>query len=236
MTTNHLIEMHSVCKIYQSGTAKLYAANNLNFDIDEGELVVIVGASGAGKTTLLNLLGGMDTASSGTIKVNNKIISSYSEKLLSKYRRNEIGFVFQFYNLISNLTALENVEFSSSFAKNPLNPRKILRNIGLENKFDSFPNELSGGQQQRIAIARAIAKNPLLLLCDEPTGALDFKTSKEVLRLLADFNQNERKTVVIITHNSVFANMADKVIQVKDGKIEKVYLNRHKVPVEDLQW
>lgn len=236
MSTRTIIEMHSVCKIYKSGTEDLYAANNLNFDINNGELVVIVGASGAGKTTLLNLLGGMDTVSSGDIWVNKTLISNYSEKRLSLYRRNDIGFVFQFYNLISNLTALENVEFSSSFAKNPLDPKRILSEIGLANKFDSFPTELSGGQQQRVAIARAIAKNPLLLLCDEPTGALDFKTSKEVLKLLAEFNELYKKTVVIITHNSVLAKMADKVINIKDGKVESVSINKNKMPVENLEW
>lgn len=236
MSTRTIIEMHSVCKIYKSGTEDLYAANNLNFDINNGELVVIVGASGAGKTTLLNLLGGMDTVSSGDIWVNKTLISNYSEKRLSLYRRNDIGFVFQFYNLISNLTALENVEFSSSFAKNSLDPKRILSEIGLANKFDSFPTELSGGQQQRVAIARAIAKNPLLLLCDEPTGALDFKTSKEVLKLLAEFNELYKKTVVIITHNSVLAKMADKVINIKDGKVESVSINKNKMPVENLEW
>ncbi|BDR59795.1 ABC transporter ATP-binding protein [Lactobacillus xylocopicola] len=236
MTNKSIIEMREVCKIYQSGNEQVYAANNLNLKITDGELVVIVGASGAGKTTLLNLLGGMDTVSSGEINVNGVMISNYSEKKLSLYRRNDVGFVFQFYNLISNLTTLENVEFSSSFAKNPLDPQKILQEIGLGKKFASFPTELSGGQQQRVAIARAIAKNPLLLLCDEPTGALDFKTSKEVLSLLANFNKTYQKTVIIITHNSVLAQMADKVVKIKDGKIANIAINKNKMPVEKLEW
>lgn len=236
MNNKPIIEMKSVCKTYKSGTEQLYAANNLNFEINDGELVVIVGASGAGKTTLLNLLGGMDKASSGEIKVNGNLISSYSEKQLSLYRQNDIGFVFQFYNLISNLTVLENVEFSSSLVKKPLEPKKILKEIGLQNKFNSFPNELSGGQQQRVSIARAIAKNPLLLLCDEPTGALDFHTSKEVLQLISNFNMSYHKTVIIITHNSVLSKMADKVIKIKDGKIEDIYINKNKTAIEKLDW
>ena len=236
MSTQTIIEMNSVYKIYKSGTEDQYTANNLNFEINDGELVVIVGASGAGKITLLNLLGGMDSVSSGEIRVNGNLISNYSEKRLSLYRRNDIGFVFQFYNLISNLMALENVEFSSSFVKNPLDPKKLMSEIGLANKFGSFPTELSGGQQQRVAIARAIARNPLLLLCDEPTGALDFKTSKEVLKLLTEFNKSYKKTIIIITHNSVLAKMADKVINIKDGKVESVNVNKNKMPVETLEW
>lgn len=236
MTSKTIIELKSVSKIYQSGAEKLSAADNLNLKIMEGELVVIIGASGAGKTTLLNLIGGMDTATSGEIIVNGNKISNYSERQLSLYRRNDIGFVFQFYNLISNLTALENVEFSCNFAQESLNAKKVLKEVGLSKRLNYFPSELSGGQQQRVAIARAIAKNPLLLLCDEPTGALDFKTSKYVLRLLTKFNQSYQKTVVIITHNSVLAQMADTVIHIKDGKIANVIKNQTKKLVENLEW
>lgn len=236
MTSKTIIELKSVSKIYQSGVEKLSAADNLNLKIMEGELVVIIGASGAGKTTLLNLIGGMDTATSGEIIVNGNKISNYSERQLSLYRRNDIGFVFQFYNLISNLTALENVEFSCNFAQESLDAKKVLKEVGLSKRLNYFPSELSGGQQQRVAIARAIAKNPLLLLCDEPTGALDFKTSKYVLRLLTKFNQSYQKTVVIITHNSVLAQMADTVIHIKDGKIANVIKNQTKKLVENLEW
>lgn len=236
MTSKTIIELKSVSKIYQSGAEKLSAADNLNLKIMEGELVVIIGASGAGKTTLLNLIGGMDTATSGEIIVNGNKISNYSERQLSLYRRNDIGFVFQFYNLISNLTALENVEFSCNFAQESLDAKKVLKEVGLSKRLNYFPSELSGGQQQRVAIARAIATNPLLLLCDEPTGALDFKTSKYVLRLLTKFNQSYQKTVVIITHNSVLAQMADTVIHIKDGKIANVIKNQTKKLVENLEW
>jgi putative ABC transport system ATP-binding protein len=236
MKNNNLVVFRDVSKIFNSGDVQVKAVDNINFEISNGEFVVILGASGAGKTTILNLLGGMDRATSGTIIVNENIISEYSEKSLTLYRRNEIGFVFQFYNLISNLSSLENVEFASSYAENPFKATEILNKVGLEKRFNNFPSQLSGGEQQRVAIARAVAKNPTLLLCDEPTGALDYITGKEVLKLLDEINRTYNKTILVITHNIELAKMADKVIKIKSGAIEDIYINNSKLPVDQIEW
>ena len=207
-----------------------------NFSIDEGELVVILGPSGAGKTTLLNILGGIDTATSGTINVAGKNITKLNEHELTKYRRTDIGFVFQFYNLIQNLTALENVELAVQLCKDHLDPKEILTKVGLKNRLNNFPSELSGGEQQRVAIARSIAKNPKLLLADEPTGALDFKTGKQILKLLEDVCRKEKMTVIIITHNSILASMADKVIKINNGTVSNIIKNEHPKSIDELEW
>jgi putative ABC transport system ATP-binding protein len=231
-----LIEFKSVTKVYKSGEVEIRAVDSADFTIDEGELIVILGASGAGKTTILNMLGGMDTATSGAIIVSGEDITAYGDKKLTEYRRASVGFVFQFYNLITNLNALENVEFAAETCKNHLDAREILGVVGLSDRLKNFPAQLSGGEQQRVAIARAVAKNPLLLLCDEPTGALDYITSKAVLRLLTNVNEKYKKTVVIITHNGALATMADKVIKVKSGRIDAVTLNERKTPIEEIEW
>ena len=233
---NKIIEFKDVSKIYAMGEVKINAVDNINFTIDEGELVVILGASGAGKTTILNMLGGMDSVTNGEILVGGENISAYNEKRMTDYRRENVGFVFQFYNLITNLNALENVEFAAETCKNHLDAREILGIVGLSERLKNFPAQLSGGEQQRVAIARAVAKNPMLLLCDEPTGALDYATSKAVLRLLADVNEKYGKTVIIITHNNALAAMADKVIRVRSGKIDGVILNEKKTPIENIDW
>jgi len=233
---NAIINFKNVSKTYTMGEVKIHAVNNVNFNINKGELVVILGASGAGKTTILNMLGGMDTVSTGEILVDGKNIAAYNEKKLTDYRRENVGFVFQFYNLITNLNVLENVEFAAETCKNHLDAREILGVVGLHERLNNFPSQLSGGEQQRVAIARAVAKNPLLLLCDEPTGALDYTTSKAVLKLLADVNQKYEKTVIIITHNNALAAMADKVIRVRSGKIESVTLNKQKTAIENIEW
>jgi putative ABC transport system ATP-binding protein len=212
------------------------AVDGISFEIQKGEFVVIVGASGAGKTTVLNILGGMDQATSGQIFVDGKDIGAYSERKLTKYRRNDIGFVFQFYNLIPNLTALENVELASQICKDPMDARTVLEEVGLGERLANFPAQLSGGEQQRVSIARALAKNPKLLLCDEPTGALDYKTGKSILKLLQDTCREKKKTVVVITHNLAIAPMADRVIEVKSGKIASVKQNEHPQPVETIEW
>jgi len=231
-----MIEFKNVTKKYKVGEVEISALEGVNFEIEEGKFVVILGASGAGKSTILNILGGMDHASTGEVLVENKNIERYNEKQLTKYRREKIGFVFQFYNLISNLTALENVEFAADVCTDPFNPRDIIDRVGLIDRVNNFPTQLSGGEQQRVAIARAIAKNPLLLLCDEPTGALDYVTGKKVLQLLEEINQEFSKTVILITHNSLIAPMADVVIKVKSGKIESVTQNKHKASVKELEW
>jgi len=218
------------------GEIEIHAVDNVNFTINEGELIIISGASGAGKTTILNMLGGMDTVTSGEILVGGDNIAAYNEKLLTDYRREKVGFVFQFYNLITNLNALENVEFAAETCKNHLDAKEILGVVGLSERLKNFPAQLSGGEQQRVAIARAVAKNPLLLLCDEPTGALDYVTGKAVLRLLTDVNEKYGKTVIIITHNNALAAMADKVIRVKSGKIDGVTINETKTPIENIDW
>jgi len=235
-TASALIEFHDVCKTYHMGEVSIRAVDRASFTINAGEMVAILGASGAGKTTILNLLGGMDTVTSGDILVNGNNIARYGEKKLTSYRRANVGFVFQFYNLITNLNALENVEFAAETCPDHLNARDILAMVGLRDRLGNFPAQLSGGEQQRVAIARAVAKNPLLLLCDEPTGALDYATSKAVLRLLADINQTYGKTVVIITHNAAIGAMADKVIRVRSGAIEDIMVNPAPTPIEQIEW
>ena len=230
------IEFKDVSKVYFQGKIKITALDKINFGINKGELVVILGPSGAGKTTLLNILGGIDTASNGSILVAGKDISKLNEYELTKYRRTDIGFVFQFYNLIQNLTALENVELAVQLCKEHLEPKEILTKVGLEKRLNNFPSELSGGEQQRVAIARSIAKNPKLLLADEPTGALDFKTGKQILKLLEDVCRKEKMTVVIITHNSVLASMADKVIKINNGTISDIITNNNPKSIDELEW
>lgn len=230
------IEFKNVSKTYQMGEVEIKAIDKVSFDIDKGELVVILGPSGAGKTTCLNILGGMDDASSGKIIVDEEHIEKLKGRSLTKYRRNDIGFVFQFYNLIQNLTALENVELAVQLCNDHLEPKEILEKVGLKNRLKNFPSQLSGGEQQRVSIARAIAKNPKLLLCDEPTGALDYKTGKQILKLLEDVCRKEKMTVVIITHNSVIADMADKVIKFNSGKVQDVIINKHPKSIDELEW
>lgn len=231
-----LIEFKNVEKIYKLGEVEIPALSGVDFTIDEGEFVVVLGASGAGKSTILNILGGMDTATSGEVYVGGDDIVKYNRKQLTLYRREKVGFVFQFYNLITNLNALENVEFAASVAPNHLDPKETLDAVGLADRAYNFPSQLSGGEQQRVAIARAVAKNPLLLLCDEPTGALDYKTGKRVLKLLENVNEQYKKTVVLITHNSAIAPMADKVIHVRSGKVERIELNANRISVDDIEW
>lgn len=232
----NLIEFKNVTKKYKVGDVEINAVNGVDFSIKEGEFVVILGASGAGKSTILNILGGMDTVTSGKVIVSGEDITSFNEKKLTTYRGENVGFVFQFYNLIPNLNALENVEFASEVCKDHLNAKEILHTVGLKNRLKNFPSQLSGGEQQRVAIARAVAKNPLLLLCDEPTGALDYVTGKSVLKLLQDINRNTKKCVILITHNSAIAPMADKVIKVKSGLIESITINKEKKSVEEIDW
>ncbi len=230
------IELKNVYKYFEVGGNKIVANDNINLSIDEGELVIIVGASGAGKTTLLNLIGGMDTLSDGEIIVDKKNLSKMNEKELTKYRRDDVGFVFQFYNLIPNLTSIENVELASEIAKDNMDAEKALDEVGLSHRKNSFPSQLSGGEQQRVAIARAIAKNPKLLLCDEPTGALDYKTGKSILKLLQDTAKNLNTTVIIITHNGAIKDIADKVFELKDGTIVNSYVNENPENVENIEW
>ena len=230
------IELKNVVKSYTMGDVTIYANNGVNFKINKGEFTVIVGASGAGKTTILNMLGGMDTPTSGTIVVDGHNIATYDDKQLTDYRRDDIGFVFQFYNLVQNLTALENVELASQISKDPLNSVDILERVGLGDRKDNFPAQLSGGEQQRVAIARAIAKNPKLLLCDEPTGALDYQTGKSILGLLRSMCDNYGMTVIVITHNSALAPMADQVIHLKNGKVERQEYNEHPESIDNIEW
>lgn len=230
------IELKNVYKYFTVGKNKIIANKDINLSIDQGELVIIVGASGAGKTTLLNLIGGMDTLSDGEIIVDKKNLSKMKEKDLTSYRRDDVGFVFQFYNLIPNLTSIENVELASEIAKNNMDANVALDEVGLSNRKDSFPSQLSGGEQQRVAIARAIAKNPKLLLCDEPTGALDYKTGKSILKLLQDTAKNLNTTVIIITHNGAIKDIADKVFELKDGMIVNSYKNENPENVENIEW
>ena len=230
------VEFRDVCKVYQMGEIEVAAVSGMSFEIDRGELVVVVGPSGAGKTTLLNMLGGMDSCTSGTIVLDGREVSAFSEKELIYYRRYDIGFVFQFYNLVQNLTAKENVELASQICLDPLNAEDVLEQVGLLDRMDNFPAQLSGGEQQRVAIARALAKNPKLLLCDEPTGALDYKTGKAILRLLQDTCTKTGKTVVLITHNSAFTAIADRVIRVREGRADEVSVNDHPVSAETLEW
>lgn len=230
------IEFKDVSKIYKSGEIEVKALDKVNFEIEQGELVCILGHSGAGKTTALNILGGMDKATSGKITVARKDITKYNKKELIKYRRTNIGFVFQFYNLIQNLTALENVELATEICKNSLSPKETLINVGLKDRLNNFPAQLSGGEQQRVSIARALAKNPNVLLCDEPTGALDYVTGKQILKLLQDTCKKRKMTVIIITHNTAIAPMADKVIKFKSGKVEDVVINKKPVDIEGIEW
>lgn len=230
------IEFKNVSKEYLMGSVKVSALKGANFSIEKGELVCILGPSGAGKTTALNLLGGMDEASTGSITVDGVEVSKLSSRKLVSYRRHDIGFVFQFYNLIQNLTALENVELAVELCKDHLDPKKILNSVGLKDKINHFPSQLSGGEQQRVAIARAVAKNPKLLLCDEPTGALDYKTGKQILKLLERVCREENMTVVIITHNNVISEMADRVIHFKSGRVEEVKMNKRPKSIDKLEW
>ena len=230
------IEFRDVKKKYKMGELEIDALGGVDFSVNKGEFVIIAGASGAGKSTILNILGGMDTVSSGKVIVDNNEISKYSQKDLITYRRYDIGFVFQFYNLVQNLTARENVELATQISKNPLNIDKVLDSVGLRDRKNNFPAQLSGGEQQRVAIARAIAKNPKLLLCDEPTGALDYNTGKAILKLLQDTCRKEGVTVIIITHNLALTPMGDKVIEVKNGRIQKITINENPVPVERIEW
>ena len=230
------IEFKNVCKDYKMGEVIIHALSNANLSIEKGELVVIVGPSGAGKTTALNILGGMDNVTSGRVIVDNKEISRLKNRDLIKYRREDIGFVFQFYNLVQNLTAIENVELATQICKKSLNPEQVMEKVGLIDRKNNFPSQLSGGEQQRVAIARAIAKNPKLLLCDEPTGALDYKTGKQILKLLQDMSRKENMTVIIITHNGAIAPMADKVIKFKNGTAEDMIINENPTPIEEIEW
>ena len=230
------IEFDNVTKEYITGEVRVLALNNTSFEINKGELVVILGPSGAGKTTALNILGGMDNATSGRVIVDNKEISRLKNRDLIKYRREDIGFVFQFYNLVQNLTAIENVELATQICKKSLNPEQVMEKVGLAERKNNFPSQLSGGEQQRVAIARAIAKNPKLLLCDEPTGALDYKTGKQILKLLQDMSRKENMTVIIITHNGAIAPMADKVIKFKNGTAEDMIINENPTPIEEIEW
>lgn len=230
------ISFKDVHKIYKMGDTEIHANNGVTFDIEKGEFVVIVGPSGAGKSTTLNILGGLDSCDSGQIQVDGKLVSSYSQKELTDYRRYDIGFVFQFYNLIPNLTALENVELATQIVEDSLDPHQTLIDVGLGHRLDNFPSQLSGGEQQRVAIARALAKNPKLLLCDEPTGALDYKTGKQILKLLHDTCKNTQTTVVVITHNAAVAPMADKVIEIRDAKVLEITVNKNPKAIEEIEW
>ena len=230
------VRFEQVKKVYQMGEVQIEALHDASFLVERGELCVIVGPSGAGKTTLLNILGGMDTLTEGAVYLGEEEVSAYSAKRLTAYRRHDIGFVFQFYNLVQNLTALENVELASQICKNPLVPREVLTHVGLEDRLNNFPAQLSGGEQQRVAIARALAKNPKLLLCDEPTGALDYVTGKAILKLLQDTCRQMGMTVVVITHNTAIAPMADKVIHIKNGRVDNIEVHQTPVPVEEIEW
>ena len=230
------IEFHDVGKTYKTGEVEINALHNVNFEIEKGELVVIVGPSGAGKTTLLNILGGMDTLSNGKVLLDGHEVSGLNKKQLTEYRRHDVGFVFQFYNLIGNLTALENVELANQICKNPLDAEQILKDVGLSERMKNFPSQLSGGEQQRVAIARALAKNPKLLLCDEPTGALDYQTGKAILQLLQDTGRKTGMTVIIITHNSALTAMADRVIKVRSGTVTSVKLNENPQNIAEIEW
>ena len=233
---NSYVKLDKVSKIYKMGEVEIRAVDNISFEISKGEFVVVVGPSGAGKTTVLNILGGMDTATKGNVFVDGSNIAKYNSHQLTAYRRDDIGFVFQFYNLVPNLTALENVELAMQICKNPLDAKKVLCEVGLEDRMGNFPAQLSGGEQQRVAIARALAKNPKLLLCDEPTGALDYQTGKAILKLLQDMCREKGMTVIVITHNSALTPMADRVIHIKNGTVSAMELNTDPTPVEEIEW
>lgn len=230
------VEFKDVTKYYQMGEVRIAAAHGVTFSIEKGEFVIIVGPSGAGKTTVLNMLGGMDTCSGGSIQLDGKIVSSYNSRQLTDYRRYDVGFVFQFYNLVQNLTALENVELASEICRDPLPAEEVLREVGLADRMNNFPAQLSGGEQQRVAIARALAKNPKLLLCDEPTGALDYKTGKNILQLLQDTCRNTGRTVVVITHNQAFSAIADRVIRINSGKVVDMVCNPNPASAQTIEW
>ena len=230
------VEFENVGKTYHMGEVEIHALHDTTFEVEKGELVVIVGPSGAGKTTLLNILGGMDTLTTGRVLLDGREISALSKKELTEYRRHDVGFVFQFYNLIGNLTALENVELANQICKNPLDADEILKEVGLEERKKNFPSQLSGGEQQRVAIARALAKNPKLLLCDEPTGALDYQTGKAILQLLQDTGRRTGMTIIIITHNGALTAMADRVIRVKNGTVASVTKNEHPQNISEIEW
>ena len=232
----HYIQFQDVTKSYGTGNARINALEDVTFGIDEGEFCILLGSSGAGKTTLLNMLGGMDTVSSGEIYFHGKEVSAFKKRELVEYRRHDVGFVFQFYNLIPTLTAKENVEIAAQLCKNPIPAEEALSMVGLSERTGNFPAQLSGGEQQRVAIARALAKNPVLLLCDEPTGALDYMTGKSVLKLLHDLSRERHSTVIIITHNQAIAPMADRIIRIKSGRILSNDINRHVVPIEEIEW
>ncbi len=230
------VEFENVGKTYQMGEVSINALHDVTFSIEQGELVVIVGPSGAGKTTLLNILGGMDTLSTGKVSLDGREVSALNRRQLTEYRRQDVGFVFQFYNLVGNLTALENVELANQICNDPLDARQVLTDVGLDHRMGNFPNQLSGGEQQRVAIARALAKNPKLLLCDEPTGALDYQTGKAILKLLQDTGRRTGMTVVIITHNGALTAMADRVIKVRNGTVESVSVNEHPQDISEIEW
>ena len=230
------VKLQDITKIYKMGEIEIRAADNISFSIDKGEFVVIVGPSGAGKTTVLNILGGMDTATSGTLLVDGDEITAYNSRRLTEYRREDIGFVFQFYNLVPNLTALENVELALQICRDPLDARKVMEEVGLGDRLNNFPAQLSGGEQQRVSIARALAKNPKLLLCDEPTGALDYNTGKSILKLLQNLCRERGMTVIVITHNQAIAPMADRLIHIKNGQVSQMELNEHPVSIDDIEW
>lgn len=230
------VKLKDITKIYHMGEVEIRAVDNINFSIKKGEFVVIVGPSGAGKTTVLNILGGMDTATSGTLTVDGDDITAYDSRRLTGYRRDDIGFVFQFYNLIPNLTALENVELALQICKDPLDAKKVLEDVGLGDRLDNFPAQLSGGEQQRVSIARALAKNPKLLLCDEPTGALDYNTGKAILKLLQNMCRERRMTVIVITHNQALAPMADRLIHIKNGQVSHMEINENPMSIDEIEW
>ena len=230
------VKLKDITKVYHMGEVEIRAADNINFSIKKGEFVVIVGPSGAGKTTVLNILGGMDTATGGTLTVDGKDITAYDSRQLTGYRRDDIGFVFQFYNLIPNLTALENVELALQICKDPLDAKKVLEDVGLGDRLDNFPAQLSGGEQQRVSIARALAKNPKLLLCDEPTGALDYNTGKAILKLLQNMCRERGMTVIVITHNPALAPMADRLIHIKNGQVSHMETNENPMSIDEIEW
>ncbi len=230
------VEVKHVKKIYKMGEVVINAVDDMNFSIEKGEFVVIVGPSGAGKTTVLNILGGMDQATEGQVLVDGVDVAAFDRKRMTKYRREDIGFVFQFYNLVQNLTALENVELALQICRDHLDAEEILKEVGLGERMGNFPSQLSGGEQQRVSIARALAKNPKLLLCDEPTGALDYQTGKAILKLLQDTCREKGMTVIVITHNSALAPMADRIIKIKNGRVSSMRLNEHPIPVEEIEW